>query len=86
MGDGYIRVGEGAQSRMRPERQCAEEEGLTEYEVVVRMCRSSGMAMTGGSAVTPRAMTSATVSWLVMLLMLELVMGSERKGTQESCR
>ena len=61
-------------------------EELTEYEVVVRMCRSSGMAMTGGSAVTPRAMTSATVSWLVMLLMLELVMGSERKGTQDSCR
>ena len=65
---------------------CMMEEELTEYEVVVRMCRRSGMAMTGGSAVTPRAMTSATVSWLVMLLMLELVMGSARKGTQESCR
>ena len=42
--------------------------------------------MTGGSAVTPRAMTSATLSWLVMLLTLELVMGSARKGTQDSSR
>lgn len=42
--------------------------------------------MTGGSAVTPRAMTSAIVSWLVTALMLELVKGSARKGTQESSR
>lgn len=44
------------------------------------------MATTGGSAVTPVAMTSAAVSWLVTELTVDDVIGSGRKGTQAKSR